>query len=277
MNRYEDPVGTWTLRVRDRQDNGHNGTFVGWSMQLWGSAIDPNIAEPYRLPGDPDDDDAVFDEDATATSDMPASTPASLQPTKTFDKPTSHLPDDHAEATGEAHSTFGDGYHTPTDAAAAEEPTSSTLPLDEEEEDASDEDDNGPTLLSPGYLAGVSALVGSSTWLFVAAGVIVVFVASVTAFFLLRRRTDRAGGNRGGAYDFAPMTDEDDMPMSAMERGGLLRGSQQARTRELFNAFALHSDEEDESDDDEADRKRGKVAYTDAGVRVAVTHLRDRY
>ena len=48
--RDEDPVGTWTLRVKDRQTNGKNGTFNSWSMQLWGSAIDASKAELWKMP-----------------------------------------------------------------------------------------------------------------------------------------------------------------------------------------------------------------------------------
>lgn len=273
--------------MRDRQNNGHNGTLVSWSMQLWGSAIDGSKAEPYRLPGDPDDEDAVFDEDATITSDLPASTPASLLPTKTHIKPTANLPDDHAEATGEATVSFGESYSTidgpdyetsaPTPTQEPTYPTAITGEDDIEsgaEEEYEDEENgyNGGSLYggTPGYLSGVSSLVGSTTWLFVAGGLIIVFVAGVTAFFWLRKRPGQLG--RGGGYDFAPMTDEEDMPMSAMERGGLMGGrgggggeGSNPRTRELFNAFALHSDEEDESDD-ERPRKDGRLAYTDEGV-----------
>lgn len=249
-------------------------------MQLWGSAIDGIKAEPYRLPGDPDDEDAVFDEDATLTSELPASTPASLLPTKTHIKPTAHLPDDHAEATGEAHVTFGESYSTideidyetaaPTSTEEPSYPTAITGE-DDVEMDAPGDDYDGGSLYdgTPGYLAGLSPLVGSTTWLFVAGGLIIVFVAGVTAFFWLRKRPGQLG--RGGGYDFAPMTDEEDMPMSAMERGGLMGGrggggdGSNPRTRELFNAFALHSDEEDESDDEQP-RKDGRLAYTDEGV-----------
>ncbi|KAJ3501521.1 hypothetical protein NLJ89_g9299 [Agrocybe chaxingu] len=37
----EDPVGEWVLKVNDQKDPEHNGTFLGWNMALWGSAIDP--------------------------------------------------------------------------------------------------------------------------------------------------------------------------------------------------------------------------------------------
>lgn len=261
-HRDEDPVGTWTLRVRDRQDNQKTGTFYRFAIQLWGSAIDPALAKPYQLAFD-DEGDAAEPEPVAPTS-VPAvavGTTASV-PTKTYIKPTAHLPGDHAEATGEAHSSFGDGYHqpAPTNQPAADKGEE----LDEIDHSLSPS--SSPTSSSgslydqtPGYLAGLSSLVGSTTWLFVAAGTIVIFVAGATAFLFLRRRSARRGGGGRGGYAFAPATDfedfddddEDLVPMSAIERGGgVSRTGGGARTRDLFNAFALNSDEEDESGDE---------------------------
>ncbi|POY70258.1 hypothetical protein BMF94_6844 [Rhodotorula taiwanensis] len=269
----EDPVGKWTLRVRDRQDNGKKGHFQGFSLALWGSARDAAIAKPYRLPvegGEEEENEPL----ATATEEPVTSTTApavavdttKAQPSKTFIKPTAHLPDDHAEATGEAHSSFGEDYHIPlptaTDAANAGEQFediqgSYHLPTATSVSDSLYD-------ATPGYLAGVSALIGSTTWLFVAAGVIIVFVAGATAFFLLRRRSAQRGGAGRGGYAFAPATDfedydEDDdelVPMSAMERGRvrLAGDAGGGRTRELFNAFALDSDDEGSSDGEGATR-----------------------
>ena len=50
--REESPVGKWTLKVSD-QNNENKGHFLGWSMTFWGSAVDPDQAEPYELPDDP--------------------------------------------------------------------------------------------------------------------------------------------------------------------------------------------------------------------------------
>ncbi|BGP13946.1 hypothetical protein JCM10213_005530 [Rhodosporidiobolus nylandii] len=287
----EDPVGTWTLRVRDRQNNGKNGTFHSFSLQLWGSSIDASLAKPYQLPAQYDDD--AEDGTVAAPAPLPSTTAEGgaqqtsdiLAPTKTYVKPTAHLPDDHAEATGEAHSSFADGYHptTTTDPTTASETTSAATGEQADAGNQLDEIDyslpaSTPTPSSsssstgsslydqtPGYLAGLSSLVGSTTWLFVALGIIVVFVAGVGAFFLLRARSRRTTGGGRGGYAFAPATDfedydeddEDMLPMSAMERGrgggggGVrLAGHESGRTKELFNAFALNSDEEDESEDE---------------------------
>lgn len=211
---------------------------------------------------------------ATATEEPVTSTTApavavdttKTQPTKTFIKPTAHLPDDHAEATGEAHSSFAEDYHVPL-------PTATDSTNAGEQFDDIQGSYHLPTATSigdslydatPGYLAGVSALIGSTTWLFVAAGVIIVFVAGATAFFLLRRRSAQRGGAGRGGYAFAPATDfedydEDDdelVPMSAMERGRvrLAGDAGGGRTRELFNAFALDSDDEGSSDGEGATR-----------------------
>ncbi|GAA5904939.1 kexin KEX2 [Sporobolomyces salmoneus] len=272
----EDPVGTWTLRVRDRQDNGKTGTFYSWTMQLWGSTIDASQAKPYELPEEEDlypHDPLNTGEGQTNPTNSATETPMigqtqtsdPLSPTKAYVKPTVHLPDDHAEATGEAHSSFGEAYPTsiPNNEAAAEEE-------EEHEQVSNDNEKTGSSLYDqpPGYLAGLSTLVGSTTWLFVALGTIVIFVAGATAFLVLRRRKSKAGGGVGrGAFDFLPQSDFDDeedgegMPMSKMERGRLRLGDDEnggggGRTKELFNAFALNSDEEDEDSDEEGGRTR---------------------
>ncbi|GAA5888096.1 hypothetical protein JCM6882_000279 [Rhodosporidiobolus microsporus] len=291
----EDPVGTWTLRVRDRQTakNLKVGYFHRFQMQLWGSSIDASLAKPYELPFEYDDpEEEQQDEEPTLIIPAPVATSSAadgadpLEPTKTYVKPTAHLPDDHAEATGEAHSSFADGYHPETTTTTApvewitEVSTINFEPLGESDISAPAADATSTGSLSssslydqtPGYLSGLSSLVGSTTWLFVAFGVIIVFIAGTGAFFLLRRharnKSSRAGGAGGrGGYAFAPATDfedydeeedEDLVPMSAMERGRVRLGGAEGeraggggRTKELFNAFALDSDEDDDEDEDE--------------------------
>ncbi|GAA5995243.1 hypothetical protein JCM5350_002797 [Sporobolomyces pararoseus] len=294
----EDPVGTWTLRVRDRQDNGKTGTFYSWSMQLWGSAIDSSKAKPYELPEEEDqfpNDPLNTGEGQTTPSNVATEigsgqTSDPLSPTKAYVKPTVHLPDDHAEATGEAHSSFGEAYPTPIpNSSDGDVKTPGDSAQEEEEHDVSipsfaTETSKSGSLYdqTPGYLAGLSTLVGSTTWLFVAFGTIVIFVAGATAFLVLRRRRSKGVGAGGrGAFDFLPQSDFDDdedgegMPMSAMERGRVRLGDDEngggGRTRELFNAFALNSDEEEEDSEDEQDRRRVRrsgegVEYSDRAM-----------
>ncbi|GAA5931885.1 S8 family peptidase [Sporobolomyces koalae] len=291
----EDPVGVWTLRVRDTQDNGKTGTFYSWTMQLWGSTIDASKAKAYELPEEADQ----YPEDplntgsgiakpsdiATATSESGGQqTEDPLSPTKAYVKPTVHLPDDHAEATGEAHSSFGGAYPTlsPKPSTNDDDDMVKTPAELAEEENNSEHEVSIPAYPSetgksgssslydqtPGYLSGLSTLVGSTTWLFVAFGTIVIFVAGTTAFLVLRKRRAKSATGARGAFDFLPQSDfdEDDedgqgMPMGAMERGRVRLGDDEhggggGRTRELFNAFALHSDEEEEDDSDDESKRR---------------------
>ena len=253
-------------------------------MQLWGSTVDASKAELWKLPKpsfDEEADEDAADEEAEA-SDAPPFLPSMTEDapaaTKTYVKPTAHLPEDHKEAEGEAHDALpqptalpplGDMdeeymHGMPTYKEGAPEPTSIGDSGDSGDgEEYYDED-------SPGYLAGMSRLLKNSTWLFVAAGTVVVFVAGVSAFFLMRRRPGRGLGSRGG-YEFAPGTDEEDGVAMRTRRTGSLRIGDGPRTRELYDAFALEGSDSEEgegSDDGNGPKSRVRtdVAYTDEGV-----------
>ncbi|KAF9265674.1 hypothetical protein L218DRAFT_957302 [Marasmius fiardii PR-910] len=86
----EDPVGNWTIRVWDAVNPDNNGTFLGWNMLLWGSAIDPSRAKKYELPAD----DTVFPpHDNSLNSSLP-----SPSVTRVYTKPTSFFGNDDASA-----------------------------------------------------------------------------------------------------------------------------------------------------------------------------------
>lgn len=271
-------------------------------MQLWGSAIDASKAKPYELPEEEDQypndplnsGEGQANPSNVATETNVGQTSDPLAPTKAYVKPTVHLPDDHAEATGEAHSSFGEAYPTsipnegdaksPSELAEEEDEHGVSIPAAYPTETETGKTGSSLYDQTPGYLAGLSTLVGSTTWLFVAFGTIVIFVAGATAFLVLRRRRSKAGTGAGGrgAFDFLPQSDFDDdedgeqVPMSAIERGRLRLGDDEngrggGRTRELFNAFALNSDEEDDESEDEEGRRRVKrsgdpVGYSDRAV-----------
>lgn len=137
--------------------------------------------------------------------------PASSK-TKVLTKPTNHLPDDHGIAEGEAHKpTF------PQDDAAAASPSIS------------------PTA-AEGYFSHITDLLKSSTWLFGALAVTVLFAGGIGFFFWRRRVRRRPTGN----YAAIP---GDSLGMSALERGGTsARGG--ARSKELYDAFGEVSDDE---------------------------------
>lgn len=276
--RDEDPVGSWTLRVRDRQDNNKNGTLLSWSMQLWGSSIDPKKAKLWELPADRyEDEDEENEGEGEMTSNIGA-TPTTLKiedtvasATKLYVKPTAHLPEDHGEALGENHDDIFDEpppSHPPLPSGTS---ASGNSPSSDEEVDEFD-------TYGPGYLAGMKALVGNSTWLFVAGGTIVIFVGAVSAFFLVRSRNIRRrllgrGGGSGGDYAFAPSSDEEGTLLSNL--GGRLSGGRKAaRTKDLYDAFALGDSEgEDDEDDEKEDKNNSKIEYRDRDDEVSLLSL----
>ncbi|KAG8769794.1 pheromone processing endoprotease [Ceratobasidium sp. 428] len=95
---HEDPVGKWMIRVSNQHDAAHNGSFLAWSMSMFGSVIDPSKVELWTVPGN-----LVDPATATATPITTTSTTMSATATRQHPKPTEHLLGDHDTAEGEAH------------------------------------------------------------------------------------------------------------------------------------------------------------------------------
>jgi kexin len=155
-------------------------------------------------------------------SDLPSSTTTKARP-----KPTDHLPGDHGEAEGEADKpAFDDGTRPSTSATAS----GTMIPTADE-----------------GWFSDMSSLVSNQKWVFGAAGVVILF-GFIAGLFLCRRarRHRRAAGH----YSALP---GDDVALGAISRGG---GA--PRTKELYDAFGEH-------DDDDADENTGLRSPGGAG------------
>lgn len=242
----------------DRQTNNKNGTFVDWSIMLWGQALDPSLATIYKMPLDEQIQlpapphhkipPSMTVSTATVTSDgstllVTTTVPVPYeQSTKSYARPTAHLPDNHGQASGESDHPL-DPTTTAYPAEDIEEPASVTMPPTTSsfaEPTASNE---------ASYMGPWSSLIGSSTWLYVAAGSVIIFLGGATAFLLMRRR-------RGGAgFQLVSGADDDGHPMSALERGRLRMTGQQTpgRTKALYDAFALSDSEEEDNDQEGKD------------------------
>jgi subtilisin-like proprotein convertase family protein len=171
----EDPVGEWTLRVKD-QGNEHGGALLGWALTLWGAAEDPTKAVQYDVAKL----DSVFPPLPAAEADTHPLASSSLAlaatSTKAYAHPTSALPTDHGEAAGEAaHAAFPSASGAPsTSASASGAPPSMTPTADE------------------GWFPAMDSLAGHRRWLAGALALTLLFLAGAGGFFLWRRR-------RGGA------------------------------------------------------------------------------
>ncbi|ORY21423.1 peptidase S8/S53 domain-containing protein [Naematelia encephala] len=233
----ENPVGTWTILVKDQSNPEKTGRFIAWALQLWGGCVDASLAKVWAPAeeGEPDEEETGSDPTAVV----------SQKP-----KPTEHLPGDHGEAEGEAHEPGLGGGTT-----AAPEPTGGS----DDDTDIAEPGDDDQEDLDGGFFSGISNLAGSSTWLAGAGLIVVIFGASVGAFFFFRARRKRrnlfglANNGEGARGQYAPVSE--DVPMGLLERGrrklgrggGAMGGGQ---SKELYDAFGDGPSDEDESDDD---------------------------
>jgi kexin len=222
--RDENPVGQWTIRVFDQGNAEENGNFLGWTMTFWGSAKDSSQATKYELPDDPNEGHNLPPH-PSATEDA--------EQTKQHPKPTANLPEDHAAAAGEA---TRPAFSTEEKEGSAT-PTSSPTSLP----DAGDQ----------GVFSHMYDLMSNQLWLVGAFGIVVMFGVGTAGFLWLRKR--KAARRAKSAY--APLGATDDMAMRQIDRDGAVAGTGGERsaggTRELYDAFGVGSDDED---DDENER-----------------------
>ncbi|KAF9265681.1 kex protein [Marasmius fiardii PR-910] len=228
----EDPAGDWTIRVSDQSDPARNGTFLGWNMMLWGSAINPAQAKLYELP----EEDTIF----PPHEDPPLMT-GGASTTRIPTKPTEHLPGDHGEAAGEnTRPAFPTGSATATSVPTADE----------------------------GWFSDMNKWGHNQKWFFVGLAIVAVFGMGVGLFFWRRRMNQKrrqqyeslAGEEDVGMSSLGQsgVTGRDSASGGRIGRGG--RGT----TRELYDAFGEVSDDDDDAADEHT-RLRPEVASSGLG------------
>ncbi|TRM58616.1 peptidase S8/S53 domain-containing protein [Schizophyllum amplum] len=237
----EDGVGDWTIKVSDQGvPEERNGTFLGWNIVLWGTAIDDSQAILYDAPVD----NVVFPPQHVDPP-HPSATPSA---TKQLTKPTEALDDDHHTVEGENTSqAFTSGIQDD----AASEPT--------ETASASASPSNTPTA-DEGWFSDMANLVSTQKWFFGAMGAVVLFGVGA-GVFLWRRRVVRTRER------YAALPGDDGagggVQMSALSG----EGGGPARTKELYDAFGEVSDDEDEDADEQTRlHSRGSEIATGGGL-----------
>jgi kexin len=213
--RGEDPIGDWTLIVKDQNSPGTNGSLLGWNMILWGTSIDPSKATKWEVP--------VVD-DVLPPAEIPSrpiigGTPSPTT-TKQHPKPTANLPGDHGIAPGEnskpAFTSAANDVVQPS--ATTTEPATIT---------------GSPDL---GWFSDMSSLVTGQKWFFVALGAVSLFGISVGIFFWRRRVAN--------ASKYTPLGNDNEVSMTAL--GTAMSGPR--TTRELYDAFGEVSDDDDDDE-----------------------------
>jgi kexin len=210
------------------QGNEHTGSFLGWSLSLWGSAIDGSQAKQFVVPKL----DAVFPpmhpDEADTHPAASSSIADAATSTRTKPKPTAALPSDHGSAEGEAdRPAFSSAPAASASSASASATPSAMEPTADE-----------------GWFADMDTLASNKRWFGGAAALVLLFLVGAGAFFwrrrraVARRRAQYASLGAGGAGD--------ELPMRA--RGG---------TKELYDAFGTVSDDDDDDADEETGLRAG--------------------
>ncbi|PSN63524.1 hypothetical protein BS50DRAFT_577275 [Corynespora cassiicola Philippines] len=256
----EKGIGEWTIVVKDtKENNGKTGTFTDWKLKLWGECIDASKQGLRPMPGPHDDDnhDVIDDHPAHTTSvSLPSGTPTvTANPSDHPDRPVNSKPTP----------TNPDGATTPTSPTDAAGPTSSPSPTTS----AAPSENFLP---SPFPTFGVSKR--TQIWIYGSIGLILVFCASLAAYFYLARRKKLRSSRDN--YEFEMLDDADDDEGGA--RTGMLNGATGAQGRrakrggELYDAFAGESDEDLLSESEDGDgpyRDRDEEEYDEkAGLRT---------
>ncbi|KAG8803836.1 pheromone processing endoprotease [Serendipita sp. 398] len=243
----ENPVGEWTIRVFD-QENEQKGYFLGWSMIMWGSSIDPDYAERYQIADDPNEG-----------HNLPPHPTASVTTSRHHAKPTAHLPSDHASQPGEA---TRPAFPT-EDAKQGSATTTPTSP---------------PNAPDEGVFTHMYDLMANQLWLVGAFGVVIIFGAGAGWFLWNRRRKAK---RTKAAYVPLAGSGGDTMAMRSMAGGaggagsggpsGARSGSGERSaggTRELYDAFGVGSDD----DDDEVDENSALTGSNRFAQQATVTY-----
>lgn len=211
--------------MSDQAKPEQSGTFLGWTMTLWGSVKD--VSKPVK----------VYDVPAVDKVLAPGSTehtyPSTIisMPTSTRQhaKPTDHLPDDHGSSEGDASKPAFPGSGSKPADDAASSPSSTNTPTPDE-----------------GWFSDLSNLVTNPLWFFIAFGAVITLAVSAGVYFWRRRVRMR--------QHYTTLPASDDVAMSSIGGGGGAPGGQ--RTRELYDAFGEVSDDE-EADEDARLHARG--------------------
>ena len=275
----ETGLGVWTVVVKDTNVNQNEGTFVDWRIKLWGECIDPDIQGILPMPSE--DDDADHDR-----IDAPAHTITISRPTDTATAPPGN-PSDHVDRpvnsktssdTG-GHITLSDSSTTSVvnPSASTGEPTASVLPSFSASVSQPEDEVSNPTatasvptdqasatpsdtpdtfLPSPFPTFGVSKK--TQIWIYAALALILVFVVGVGVYLWLTRRRKRR--NLRDAYEFDTLPTDEDGLMNGNGVAGGRGNKRKKRARELYDAFAEGSEEEEVfslgDDEDEEDGER---------------------
>ena len=216
-------------------------------MSIWGAVKDMEKGhKAYQVPTDefadvlppppPNNTEVV----TTTTAEASTTETSTSTNTKSYVRPTEHLPGDHGSAEGEntkpAFTTTG---ATATKTAAEDIASATNTPTPDE-----------------GWFSDLSNLVSNQVWFFVAIGAVLLFAAGAGIFFWRRAVRRRQRDNYTSLRD-------DEVALGRV--GGAPRGAPRT-TKELYDAFGEVSDDDDDVDEETALRPHSISHALDTGL-----------
>ncbi|PNS18023.1 Protease KEX1 [Sphaceloma murrayae] len=257
----ESGIGTWTVVVKDTNENNHKGSFTDWRLRLWGESIDGEKQELLPLPSEHDDDDHDTE---TTSAIVSTTTHGDTHPTGAPEG----NPTDHPDRPVNAKPTSVTPIPSSSAPAATATPVEGVPVPDPESESGKGKNPN--LLPTPFPTFGVSKK--TQVWIYGAIVLIAIFCISLAAwYFIVRRRNNR---NARDVYEFEMLdedeADDDDARGGLMSGGGFGNGNARKKRRagELYDAFAEGSEEEDvfsvgDEEDDERYRDEDEESTSD--------------
>lgn len=229
--------------MKDQGAEGVNGSFLGWTLMLWGESIDDSKAKLYSLAEDTEEGEIALPP-PTATDSQTASATSATAKTK----PTENLPDDHDLAHGD-----NENPAFPNQGGGSSSSTSSTSTSAASSTSTTSSKPTVTPSVTPdeGYFDHIGDLLNSSTWLIVALILAAIFAIAGGLFFW-RRRVRRSaeysglGGGSGGAGGGDMAMDAVDGSSRRLLGGGRKGPGGRRAAGELYDALGEVSDDEDD-------------------------------
>ncbi|KAI6865279.1 hypothetical protein KC338_g5178 [Hortaea werneckii] len=268
----ENPVGKWTVVVKDALVNEHKGSFTDWRLRLWGESIDGDNQDLLPMPTEHDDDD--HDQDIH----YPGATTTSVAMHNQTGAPPGNPSDHPNRPVNSKVKTSSTAVATPTQTILPpvedEKPASSSSPSPSPS--ASPSPTSSPTSehLLPHIFPTFGVTKTTQAWIYGSLSLILIFLVAFGAWWYRQRRKRHWMTRDDYSFEMVGHDEDDSRGDGTRAAAGGASGNGRPKAKQLYDAFAPDSSEdefgdeepfhvgsdEDEGDDGEGRRSGGRYS-----------------
>ncbi|KAI6861264.1 hypothetical protein KC323_g5924 [Hortaea werneckii] len=268
----ENPVGKWTVVVKDALVNEHKGSFTDWRLRLWGESIDGDNQDLLPMPTEHDDDD--HDQDIH----YPGATTTSVAMHNQTGAPPGNPSDHPNRPVNSKVKTSSTAVATPTQTILPpvedEKPASSSSPSPSPS--ASPSPTSSPTSehLLPHIFPTFGVTKTTQAWIYGSLSLILIFLVAFGAWWYRQRRKRHWMTRDDYSFEMVGHDEDDSRGDGTRAAAGGAAGNGRPKAKQLYDAFAPDSSEdefgdeelfhvgsdEDEEDDGEGRRSGGRYS-----------------